>query len=70
MKFILILHVCSLLNQACPGSMYPREIYPSHYDCAIAGYTQARELFEKLPKDVVNQQKLAIKFECRELQSS
>jgi len=70
MKFILILHLCSLLNQTCPGAMYPREVYPSHFDCAVAGYTQAKELIEKMPKNVVNQQKLAIKFECKELQSS
>jgi len=70
MKFILILHVCSLLNQACPGSMYPREVYPSHYDCAIAGYEAAKKALLTMPKDVINQQKLAIKFECKEIQSS
>ena len=70
MKFLLILHVCSLLNQACPGSMYPREIYDSHYDCAIAGYEEAQKALLTMPKDAVNQQKLAIKFECKEIQSS
>jgi hypothetical protein len=50
--------------------MYPREIYDSHYDCAIAGYTQAKEFIQKMPKDVVNKEKLAIKFNCKELQSS
>jgi hypothetical protein len=50
--------------------MYPREIYASHYDCAIAGYEAAKKALLTMPKDVINQQKLAIKFECKEIQSS
>jgi len=66
MKFLLVLHVCSLLTKTCPNMMYPREIYDSHFDCAIAGYTQAKELMLKMPKNLVNESKVAIKFECKE----
>jgi len=70
MKFLLILHLCSVVAQTCPDMMYPRQIYNTWSDCANAGYELAQETFDKLDKNLVNQRKLAIKFECREISST
>jgi len=52
-------------------------MFKSHYDCAIAGYALGQESMKLLGqdesyygKDRINKEKLAIKFECKELQSS
>jgi len=70
MKFILIIHFCSMLTQTCPNMMNPQTTFDTWYECAIAGYEIAGKTFRNINKNVTNKQKLAIKFECKELQSS
>jgi len=70
MKFLLILHLCSVVTQTCPNMMYPQKMYNTWSECANAGYEKAQITFSKLDKNVVNQQKLAIKFECKEISST
>ena len=65
-KFILILHLCSTINGECFDSQYVGEL-PDHYTCVKAGYIQAYKSFETLDKEEINKQKLAIKFECKEI---
>tara|TARA_R100001460_G_scaffold100654_1_gene144382 strand:- start:81 stop:236 length:156 start_codon:yes stop_codon:yes gene_type:complete len=51
-------------------------MYPTHYDCAIAGYRVSGQTFELLKNDDyiglerINKEKIAIKFECKELPST
>jgi len=70
MKFLLILHLCSAVTQTCPNMMYPQKVYDSWSECANAGYATAQITFSKLNKNVVNKQKLAIKFECKEISTT
>ena len=48
-------------------------MFSSHYDCAIGGYKMAYKTFERLKDDDyyglerINKEKIAIKFECKEL---
>ena len=77
MKFILILHLCSVISGQCIEYQTPGYMFKSHYDCAIAGYALSQESMKLLAedqdyygKDRINTEKLAIRFQCKELQSS
>jgi hypothetical protein len=70
MKYLLILHLCSIVTQTCPNMMYPKQIYNSWVDCATAGYQIAGETFKKVNKDIAEIKKLAIKFECKQVSST
>jgi len=65
MKFILILYVCSMTSGQCPGSSYMPYEFNSHLDCVLAGYVYSHKAVLELDKDLVNKDKLAVKFECR-----
>jgi hypothetical protein len=69
MKFILILYVCSMTSGQCPGSSYIPYEFNSHLECALAGYQQSYKALSELDKDTVNKQKLAVRFECKQLPS-
>ena len=67
MKFVLILHMCSFVTLQCPvANMSPFE-FDNWHDCAIKGYELSAESMRDLPKDKVNKEKIAIKFECKEV---
>ena len=76
MKFILILHLCSVIMGKCTESSIPGLMFTSHYDCALGGYKMAHKMFEMLKNDDyyglerINKEKIAIKFECKELPST
>ena len=76
MKFILILHLCSVITGKCTESSIPGLMFKSHYDCALGGYKMAHKMFEVLKDDDyyglerINKEKIAIKFECKELPST
>ncbi len=50
--------------------MYPKKVYNSWSECSKAGYDLVQSTFDKLDKNVVNQQKLALRFECKELSTT
>ncbi len=50
--------------------MYPQKVYDTWSECANTGYEMAQITFSKLDKNIVNKQKLAIKFECKEISST
>ena len=43
--------------------------YKTHFDCATAGYLNAMGLTQQLSPEVVNRDRITIKFECRPLGS-
>ena len=65
MKFILVLHLCSLLTQTCFESLHVNMQFNDHRSCALAGYEISGESLKQLNPDRVNQEQLAVKFECR-----
>lgn len=73
MKYILILHLCSIITQQCPESQITGLMFKSHYDCAVGGYAVALNSFKMLKEDDyygldrVNNERIAIKFECKEM---
>ena len=64
MKFLLIMQVCSALHMSCMDSM-EAGMYKTHFDCATAGYLNAIGLTREVGQDVVNRDRITIKFECR-----
>ena len=65
--------MCSRLSNSCPSSTISGYQFKSHYDCVNAGYAIAQntlrnlEEIEEYNKDYVEQSKIVVKFECREL---
>ena len=47
----------------------PAGEYKTHFDCATAGYLNAMGLTQQLSPEVVNRDRITIKFECRPLGS-
>ena len=64
MKFLLIMQVCSALHMSCMDSI-EAGIYKTHFDCATAGYLNAIGLTREVGQDVVNRDRITVKFECR-----
>ncbi len=64
MKFLLIMQVCSAIHMSCMNSMTVGE-YPTHFDCATAGYLNAIGLTRELGESEVNRSRITIKFECK-----
>ncbi len=65
--------MCSMLSNSCPSSTVSGYQFESHYDCVNAGYAIAQNTFRNLEeieeynKDYIEQSKIVIKFECREV---
>ena len=57
----------------CPNSQIAGYQFNTHYDCVNAGYAVAQSTFrnlkdmEEYEREVIEKQKLVIKFECREI---
>ena len=64
MKFLLIMQVCSAIHMSCMERM-PVNEYPTHFDCATAGYLNAVGMTRQIGEEVVNRDRITIKFECR-----
>ena len=62
-----------MLSNTCPSSTIAGYQFTSHYDCVNAGYAVAQSTFrnleelEEYSRDYVEQSKIVVKFECREL---
>ncbi len=65
--------MCSMLSNTCPSSTIAGYQFTSHYDCVNAGYAVAQSTFrnleelEEYSRDYVEQSKIVVKFECREI---
>ena len=66
MKFILILQMCYAAQNMCIPPMELKIIYPSHKECALAGYKQSGSLIQEMDSKLVNDNKILIKFWCLE----
>ena len=68
MKFVLILYVCSYLgNTVCNDShVVPLEFY-NYTDCILQGYKSSHNTLKELYGERMEDERLAIRFECREV---
>ena len=67
MKFILVLHLCSLLTQTCYESVHVNMEFNDHRSCALAGYDISGKSLEQLDPNRVNEQELAVRFQCKKI---
>ena len=57
----------------CPSSTVSGWQFNSHYDCVNAGYGVAQQTFQNLTEleewdiDHINENKIVVKFECKEV---
>ena len=65
--------MCSMLSNSCPTSTIAGYQFNTHYDCVNAGYAVAQSTFRNLEEleeynqDYIEQSKIVVKFECREI---
>ena len=73
MKYILVLYLCSMVSGECPSSTISMYQFENHYDCVNAGYGVSQQTFRNLEdleewsREYIEQEKIAIRFECKEL---
>jgi len=67
MKFILVLHLCSMLTGQCNQSLTVNMEFNDHRSCALAGYDISGKSLEQLDPNRVNKEELAIRFNCKKL---
>ena len=73
MKYILVLYMCSMINNSCPENTIAGYQFTTHFDCVNAGYAIAQNTcrnlqeMEEYEREVIENKKLVIKFECREI---
>lgn len=68
MKYVLIFYLCSFNNVPdCTQSFVAPVEFNNYFDCAVYGYKEAHINMTKLNADMVNENKYAFKFECREI---
>ena len=70
MKYILMLHVCSFLNISSPvcetTHIVPLE-FDTYQDCILQGYKSSHNTLTEIYGERIEEEKLAIKFECQEI---
>ena len=66
MKYVIILYLCSFLNepQCFQSNIAPYE-FQNYYDCITQGYKISFTHLTELPREEITKSKLAFKFECR-----
>jgi|TARA_R100000479_G_scaffold136713_1_gene73312 hypothetical protein len=72
-KFVLILYLCSTISNQCPTQTLPGYSFDTHASCVEYGYRAAHSTFkaltdyEEFSPERVEKQRLAVKFECKEV---
>ena len=67
MKFILVIFLCSFVDNQCLPPVEIKPPYNSWKECTIAAYELSRELILAQEEKFVNKNKLSTKFTCTEL---
>jgi|TARA_R100001440_G_scaffold2760_1_gene7548 hypothetical protein len=44
--------------------------YKTHFDCATAGYLNAMGLTREVGEEIVNRDRITVKFECKPVRST
>ena len=69
MKYIIILYLCSYINvePVCHQGKILAIEFDSYNSCILEGYRQSYAHIKNLDQDRVNEEKMAIKFQCKEI---
>ena len=70
-KFALIIWVCSFLGS--PAVCLPPMEYPKHfeswYECSRTAHKESAQILSKLGYKYVNENKIGMKYSCKEVSS-
>ena len=65
MKYVLILYLCSFATEPkCFQDQVINQKFTNYYDCITQGYMHSYNHLKMLDVDEINQQRLAIRFQC------
>ena len=69
MKYVIILYLCSFVNvqSTCFSERILGYEFDNYYDCILQGYKQSHNHLATIDKDKINKEKLAIRFQCKEI---
>ena len=69
MKYVIILYLCSFVNvqSTCFSERILGYEFDNYYDCILDGYKQSYSHLANFDKDRINNEKLAIRFQCKEI---
>ena len=69
-KFTLTIWVCSFLGgQLCMPPIQSPVMYNSWYECSRAAHKESLKMMSNLGYQVVNKDKIAMKYRCEEINS-
>ena len=71
MKYVIILYLCSFVNvqPTCYSEKIVSLEFDNYYDCILNGYKQSHNHLASLEKEKIINQKLAIRFQCKEIKT-
>ena len=70
MKYILIIWVCSFVNNnGCLAPVESKITYDSWYECSVAAHKQSTVLLQKMGYANVNKYQVGTKYQCRQAQT-
>ena len=71
MKYVIILYLCSFVNvqPTCYSEKVVALEFDNYYDCILQGYKQSYNHLASLDKEKIIEQKLAIRFQCKEIKT-
>ena len=71
MKYVIILYLCSYVNvqPVCYTEKIVALEFTNYPDCILEGYRQSWAHLKNIGKDKINDEKLAIKFICKEIKT-
>ena len=70
MKYVLILWVCSFVNNnGCLPPIESKITYDSWYECSVAAHKNSVSLLQKMGYADVNKYKVGTKYTCRPVQT-
>jgi hypothetical protein len=68
-KFVLILHLCLFIDEPkCISSQVTQYQFDDHYSCVRQGYISAYKSLDNITREKINDSKMAVRIECKELQ--
>ena len=69
MKFLLVMQICSALNLQCMPDVVVGDS-KNHYDCATAGYLNAITTVQRMGPEMINKDRIIIRFSCNPVSST
>ena len=68
MKFTLIIFLCSFINDQCLPPQEIKQPYNSWKECTLAALEISTEIIRLQEEEFVNNNKIATKFICKEVE--